>query len=55
MTVRDLIEELEELPMDLPVVIDYQEVSEIDIEDDYYYLDKHTPNRYSVGPVVVLE
>lgn len=55
MTVRDLIEELEQLPMDLPVVTDYKEITDIDIVKDFYFLDMHTTVGYSVGPAVVLE
>lgn len=54
MTVRDLIEELEEMPMDLPIVIDFQEISMVAIRDKFYYLNKYATD-YLVGPAVVLE
>ena len=37
MTVRELIETLEELPLDLPVVVDSKEVDIIVIRDELYY------------------
>lgn len=55
MTVRELIEELEELPMDLPVVTDYQEISEVSLENKYYFLERWSKDGYWVGPAVVLE
>lgn len=39
MTVRELIEELEEYPMDLPVFSVEKEISEIRFVDSAYYLD----------------
>ena len=55
MTVRDLILELKELPQDLPVVTDYKEITEIELDDGFYFLDKYTEKGYTIGPAVVLE
>ena len=52
MTVRDLIKELEEYPMDLPVVSVEKEISNIKIIDNTYYLDKL---GYTFGSAVELE
>lgn len=54
MTVRDLIEELELMPMDLPVVTDYKEIEEINLDNEFYFLD-HSGHGYTVSPAVVLE
>ena len=54
MTVRDLIEELEEYPMDLPVVCNLKEVNEISLTDTMYYLDS-AEIEYVHSPAVVLE
>lgn len=53
MTVRELIKELEQLPMDLPVVNDLQEITDTEIEDVLYYLD-NSSYGYSYYPAVVL-
>lgn len=52
MTVRDLIKELESLPMDLPVVTDLKEIQCVTIEDSFY-LD-NSLQRYYHSDVVVL-
>ena len=52
MTVRDLIKELEEYPMDLPVVSVEKEISNVKIIDNAYYLDKL---GYTFGAAVELE
>ena len=53
MTVRDLIEELEEMPMDLPVVNDVKEIEDVSLEDGLYFLD-YDPTRYVFHSAVVL-
>ena len=53
MTVQDLIEELKEMPMDLPVVNDYKEISHVDHEGNVYYLDKSEENYYLSEAVVL--
>ena len=53
MTVRDLIKELEDLPMDLPVVNDFKEIERVSLEDSFYYLDS-SPERYFHSDVIVL-
>ena len=53
MTVRDLIEELEEYPMDLPVVNDLKEISDIEYERNLYYLDKFS-DKYIYSDAIVL-
>lgn len=55
MTVSDLIKELKELPQDLPVVTDYKEITDIKLDDSFYFLDKHSQVGYSIGPAIVLE
>lgn len=55
MTVRDLIKELSEYPQDLPVVTDYKEITNIEYNDRFYFLDKYTKEGYSISPAVVLE
>ena len=55
MTVRDLIKELRDLPQDLPVVTDYKEITDIAVEDKFYFLDRYNKNGYDVSPAVVLE
>ena len=54
MTVRELIEELEEYPMDLPVINDVREITEVSLADIAYYLDKSNFG-YSYTSAVVLE
>lgn len=54
MTVRDLIKELEEYPMDLPVVVNSQEVVQVKMCDTYY-LSKFATSGYESGTVVELE
>ena len=49
MTVRDLIEALEELPLDLPVIENGCEISEVLIGDELYFTADHT---YEEGQVV---
>ena len=51
MTVRDLIEELEELPMDYPVLIDNEPITSIEIKDAWYCL---VGDIYQTSPAVVL-
>lgn len=55
MTVRDLIEELEEMPQDLPVVTDYRNITKVIYNDNFYFLDKQSDKGYYVEPAVVLE
>jgi len=54
MTVRELIEELEEMPMDLPVVTDYREVTDVSLDEKFYFLD-NSKAGYSIYPAIVLE
>lgn len=55
MTVRDLMKELQELPQDLPVVTNYKEITDVAVEDHFYFLDKYNKNGYDIGAAVVLE
>lgn len=55
MIVRDLIAELQELPQDLPVVTDYQEITEVNLDNNFYFLDRTSDIGYSIGPAIVLE
>lgn len=49
MTVRDLIEMLEELPMDLPVVNNENEITEVLIRDEIYF---SADGNYKDGQIV---
>lgn len=51
MTVRDLIEILEELPQDYPVTTDSAEITEIVVRDEIYYTED---GLYDEGFVVKL-
>ena len=53
MTVRELIEELERMPMDMPVVSCYKEVTGVEYNDNCYYLESDV--MYISGPAVILE
>ena len=53
MTVRELIEELEEYPMDLPVIMDFKEIEHINVVEGAYYL--VSENHYCSSDAVVLE
>jgi len=53
MTVRDLIKELENMPMDLPVVNDLKEIGEVELCDGSYFLDSSV-SQYNYSSVVVL-
>jgi len=55
MTVRELIEELEDMPQDLPVVTDYSEIKHVHYEESFYYLNNSTKEGYTIEPAVVLE
>lgn len=55
MTVSELIKELSELPQDLPIVTDYKEITDIVLDERFYFLDKYNKDGYSIGPAVVLE
>ena len=55
MTVRDLIKDLKELPQDLPVVTDYKEITDIVVDDSFYFLNNASKTGYDIGPAVVLE
>lgn len=49
MTVRELIETLEEFPLDLPVTENGCEISEVLIRDELYFSEDH---EYREGQVV---
>jgi len=51
LTVRELIETLEEMPSDYKVVVDGAEVSQILIRDEEYYTEDGT---YSEGLIIKL-
>lgn len=55
MTVSDLIEELEQLPPDLPVVSCYKEVTNVIAAESSYYFSILDKNNYTVGPCVLME
>ena len=49
LTVRELIEELETFPMDLPVIENGCEISEVVIRDELYFSEDH---EYKEGQIV---
>ena len=49
MTVRDLIEILENLPLDLPVVSNDCEITEIVQRNEIYFSEDH---QYEEGPII---
>ncbi len=49
MTVRDLIEALEELPLDLPVTENECEVTEVLVREEIYFTEDH---EYKEGLIV---
>lgn len=51
MTVRELIEELEHFPQDLPVVVESSEVDQILIREEVYY---SSDEGYSEGMIIKL-
>lgn len=51
MTVKELIEHLEELPMDYPIVTDEGEVTLVLVRDEIYFTEDH---GYREGPIVKL-
>ena len=53
MTVRELIEELEEYPMDLPVTDGTEEITEVNLAENIYYLNGY-PQEYTYSAAVVL-
>lgn len=55
MTVRELIEELEEMPMELPVIAAFKEVTHIEVSDGIYYLDELVKHGYNSSAAVMLE
>lgn len=54
MTVAELIEELEQYPMTLPVVTNSKEITDIQFNDNMYFLD-NSPQGYTCYPAVELE
>lgn len=55
MTVGDLIKELRELPLDLPVVTDYKEITDVVYDSTFYFLDSQSDTGYTISPAIVLE
>ena len=51
MTVKELIDRLEELPQDYPVVVENHEITEIVIRDEIYYTDEYV---YKDGLIIKL-
>jgi len=54
MTVKELIEILEQYPGDTPVVNGYNSVENVYLDNDYYFADSKNPNQ-AFGPAVVIE
>lgn len=54
MTVRDLIKELEDMPMDLPVINDLKEISDVKYIDGTYYLDNSLV-KYNYSQAVIIQ
>lgn len=54
MTVRELIEKLQECPQDAPVMVDYEDIECIRVNDEHYFGDPHNPYCL-IGTAVELE
>ena len=54
MTVKELIEELEHYNENLPVIIGYNAIQDIQFEEDFYFADSKNPNQ-AFGPAVIIE
>lgn len=44
MTVQDLIDILQEMPKDLPVMANYSDIENVYINDEHYFGDSANPN-----------
>ena len=55
MTVRELIQELEDMPQDVTVVTDYAEIKHVHFSETFYYLTNVNKDGYIIEPAVVLE
>lgn len=53
-TVKELIEELQQYPDDTPVMLEYTPVTEVYLQEDFYFGDSHNP-RQAFGPAVIIE
>ena len=54
MTVKELIEILEEYPNDTPVVNGYTYIQDVYLDENYYFADSKNPNQ-AIGPAIVIE
>ena len=53
-TVKELIEELRQYPEDTPVMLEYTPVSEVYLQEDFYFGDSKNPQQ-AFGPAVIIE
>ena len=53
-TVKELIEALEQYPEDTPVILGYNYIQDIHFEDDFYFGDSSNPSQ-AFGPAVIIE
>lgn len=53
-TVRELIEELEQYPDDTPVMLGYTQITDVYLQEDFYFADSKNPNQ-AFGPAVIIE
>ena len=53
-TVKELIEILESMPEDAPVILGYTPLQEVYIDEEFYFADTKDPTQ-SIGTAVILE
>ncbi len=54
MTVKELIEILQTMPQDCPVMNGYNAVEDVYLDEEFYFADSQNP-RTAFGPAVVIE
>ena len=55
MTVSELIKELEDMPQEAPVIVNYREITHVHFQEASYCLCNVNQNGYTIDPAVVLE
>lgn len=53
-TVGELIDILKEYPEDIPVILGYNSVQDVHLEEDFYFADSKNPSQ-AFGPAVIIE
>lgn len=53
-TVKELIEELKQYDEDLPVIIGYNSIQDVYLDEDFYFADSKNPSQ-AFGPAVIIE